>query len=113
VQPPVFDPSPNALTPEEVDLIEDKLRAGQAPRTKLIRKMLRLAKRADPAAPIEDCPACGVYDDQVRTEAEQAVLDAMQTLTERYQRAERWPAWWPEWVAELRRAEELARRGLK
>jgi hypothetical protein len=48
-----------------------------------------------------------------RTEAEQAVLDAMQTLTERYQRAERWPAWWPEWVAELRRAEELARRGLK
>jgi hypothetical protein len=49
VQPPVFDPSPNALTPEEVDLIEDKLRAGQAPRTKLIRKMLRIALQATTA----------------------------------------------------------------
>jgi hypothetical protein len=45
-----------------------------------------------------------------RVEAEQAVLDAMQTLTERYQRAERWPAWWPEWVAELRRAEDIDAR---
>jgi hypothetical protein len=49
VQPPVFDPSPNALTPEEVQTIEDRLQAGQAPRTKLIRKMLKLAKRAPTA----------------------------------------------------------------
>lgn len=49
MQPKAFDPSPNALTPAEVQAIEDRLQAGQAPRTKLIRKMLRVAVQSSNA----------------------------------------------------------------
>jgi hypothetical protein len=48
-QPPTLDHSPNALTPEEVQIIQDRLQAGQAPRTKLIRKMLRIALQSSSA----------------------------------------------------------------
>jgi hypothetical protein len=50
VQPPAFDPSPDALTDAEIAAVEEALQAGFTPRAKLIRKMLKLAKRAPTAS---------------------------------------------------------------
>ena len=40
--PPALDPCPHALTDEERKHIEDRLQAGQHPRSRVIRKLVRL-----------------------------------------------------------------------
>jgi hypothetical protein len=37
-----LDPCPHAITPEERQHVLDRLQAGQAPRVRVVRKLLRL-----------------------------------------------------------------------
>jgi hypothetical protein len=56
--PTAFDPSPHALTPEEVSTVENALLSGQLPRARLVRKMLRIAPKVSTGS----CFSCGALD---------------------------------------------------
>lgn len=61
-----IDPSPNALTRDEVIELQDKLHTGAAPRMFLIRKMLRLSPKVvcqptQASFKPPQCRVCGEY----------------------------------------------------
>lgn len=48
---PAFDPHPNELSLEEVEHVQGRAQAGQAPRMRLIHKMLRLCPKQKESEP--------------------------------------------------------------